>query len=273
MSFGQIVELIILWSIAIVFGRFTSIFLYRFFSFILFRIIIGGGCILFLISSIKNHYKSEVIITTLLIASEYIKNLYLYQKDFKYNILDTFKYLLGITVQAGKGIVSIPTGIKSEKEKLKQERADFENEKEWLKAERERQDKEWENIKKAWDELIRERENSEKGKGNYQQSSSHQNNQSYNQAKSKSEQSQKQSTGRYFKEFAEFDLKDFSKNDAYKVLGCKRGDDKTTLKSAWKKLQMKYHPDRVDKSWSLEQVEEGKSISQLINWAKDELGL
>ncbi|MFH1558464.1 MAG: DnaJ domain-containing protein, partial [Pseudomonadota bacterium] len=35
-----------------------------------------------------------------------------------------------------------------------------------------------------------------------------------------------------------------SKRDYYDVLGCERGADETVLKASYRKLAMKWHPDR-----------------------------
>lgn len=180
-------------------------------------------------------------------------------------LINTVKFILKIGHKTGRFLVDVKTGVHSGKKQLEREREDFENEKLWFEEEKRQQQAEWEKIYKEWEKLIKEREEFERRSGQ----------QTYNEKKAEykesSKKEEKQEQGRYFSEFASFNLQDFNKNDPYRVLGCQKGDSADTIKKAWKKLQMKYHPDRVDKSWSLAQMEEGKTISQLINWAKEKL--
>jgi len=270
MSFGEIVQLLFLIFVVILFGRFVSIFFYRFFSFILLRILIGGGLILASIIILTGNYKWELAIATLMLASEHIKHLYLYQKDFKYNILDTIKFLLGMTAKAGMGLIHIPSGVRNAKQKLQEERQDFENEKQAFESEKRKQDEEWKKIKKAWEELIREREQSENAGSSQKDYSKNEN---YNRAKEKTEQKSrtesKQETGRYFSEWAKFDIDDFTKNDAYDVLGVKKGTSKEEVKKVYRKLSMQFHPDRYHNEQNLEKLKEAGEIAKLINWAKE----
>lgn len=53
-----------------------------------------------------------------------------------------------------------------------------------------------------------------------------------------------------------------SQNDYYKILGVSKGNSKETIKKAYKKLAMKYHPDRVSDNKKEEYEKKFKEISE-----------
>lgn len=270
MSFGDIVQLLFLIFVVILFGRFVSIIFYRLFSFILLRVLIGGVLIFAFFITAFGNYKWEIAVAILLIASEYLKHLYLYQKDFKYNILDTIKFLLGMTAKAGMGLIHIPSGVKNAKQKLQEEREEFENEKRKIQEENEK-------IMKAWEELFKAREEFERYKsdGNGQQQDYSQN-KSYQERKQQYDESKrkenKQNTGRLFQEWAKFDIEDPANNTAHEVLGVSLNSTPSEIKKARNKLAMKWMPDHL-KHWAktTEEIEEGLKIAQMINIAYEKM--
>lgn len=58
--------------------------------------------------------------------------------------------------------------------------------------------------------------------------------------------------------------------DPYKVLGVKVGDDLDTVKKAYRKLAMKYHPDR--NPGNPEAEERFKEVSKAWEYLKDNFG-
>ena len=52
------------------------------------------------------------------------------------------------------------------------------------------------------------------------------------------------------------------KKDYYEILGVKKGDDKETIKKAYKKLALKYHPDRAPEDKKQEYEQKFKEISE-----------
>ncbi len=72
---------------------------------------------------------------------------------------------------------------------------------------------------------------------------------------------------RYFKDFARFNIDDFTKNNPYEVLNYNVGDDIQAVRKAYFKLLKKYHPDNfLDENNTIIQEEVNK-IAMLINWA------
>jgi hypothetical protein len=126
---------------------------------------------------------------------------------------------------------------------------------EQLKREKQKLNEEWERIKKEWEDIRKKREDQDWKS---------------EQKSSSNKKEQFGVKGRFFKEMAQFDLDDFSRNKAYEVLGVTRETSKKEILAKYKNLQKKYHPDRFHQC-SKEQFEEAENISKLINWAKNEV--
>ena len=75
---------------------------------------------------------------------------------------------------------------------------------------------------------------------------------------------------RYFKEFERFDLDNFKNNNSYEVLGVSKEATKQEILKAWKKLLMKYHPDKHANE-SLDMLQEAQKIVVLLNWCREKL--
>jgi DnaJ-domain-containing protein 1 len=180
-------------------------------------------------------------------------------------LINTVKFILKIGHKTGRFLVDVKTGVHSGKKQLEREREDFENEKLWFEEEKRQQKAEWEKIYKEWEKLIKEREEFERKSGR----------QTHNEKKAEykesSKKEEKQEQGRYFSEFASFDLQDFNKNDPYKVLGCKRRDSADTIKKAYRMLLAKFHPDKFQGEGNLDKLKEAEQIAKLVNWAKGEI--
>lgn len=58
--------------------------------------------------------------------------------------------------------------------------------------------------------------------------------------------------------------------DPYKILGVKAGDNLDTVKKAYRKLAMKYHPDR--NPGNPEAEERFKEVSKAWDYLKDNIG-
>ena len=178
--------------------------------------------------------------------------------------------------KAGQYAVSVVDGTVSAKKELERERADFENEKQSFEAKKREYEEEWEDIKKAWDELIREREEFERHKSGESsgKKKDYSKSEGYQKSKAKSQKSgqtkSKQKTGRFFKEFAKFDLDNPSKNNASEILGVDKNASRKEILMAYKKLMMKFHPDKFA-SESLDKVKEANRIAVLLNSARERL--
>lgn len=195
-----------------------------------------------------------------------------------------FKYLVNLGIQLTLYFVSIVNGVISEKKELESARLELKEEKKWVQSEREEMDREWERIKNAWGDLIRERAEFEQSQsGGYQrEKKDYSKNKSYQESKSRSDtaekrrkkedqRQQKERTGRYFEEFASFNLDNFEKNNAYSVLGLSSGAGISDIKKAYRKLMIVYHPDKFRYEEDIEKLREAEKIAKLINWAKNRL--
>jgi hypothetical protein len=192
-------------------------------------------------------------------------------------LIKPISLLLNGGAKVSKYAISVVDGTTSAKQQLARERAEFENQKAWFEAREQEQQQEWENIQKAWEELIREREQFEQQKSgnanNHRQD--YTNHQGYQKSKAKSHQ-QKQSqnkanTGRYFSEFAKFDLENFANNNPYDVLNIKTTATRKEILMAWKKLMVQFHPDKFNHENNLDKLKEANNIATLLNWAKARL--
>jgi DnaJ-domain-containing protein 1 len=191
---------------------------------------------------------------------------------------------LNIGIKTGKYAVSVVDGTASHRIKLKREMAEFENEKAYYKAKEAELEDKYEEILRAWEELIKEREEFERqkaGESNYTKYNNNSDkgnsqNKTYQDFKektqSKKEEQNKQKTGRYFKEWGRFDFENYDKNDPYEVLGISRGMSKKDVKLVYRKLSMKFHPDRHHNEPS-DKMKEAEAIFKLIGWAMGRLGM
>ena len=163
------------------------------------------------------------------------------------------------------GLVMSMQLAQARRRRKKQEQQFYQNQAfQEMQEERQRMNEEWERIRKDWDDLIKEREEFERQKRQYQQKDSSQQEQSKTDAKTRFKTKQ----SRYFKEFEKFDLDNFKNNDPYEVLGVSKEATKQEILKVWKKLLMKYHPDKHANE-SLEMLQEAKQIAILLNWARE----
>lgn len=72
---------------------------------------------------------------------------------------------------------------------------------------------------------------------------------------------------RHFKDFANFNIDDITKNNPYEVLNYNVGDDIQVVRKSYFKLLKKYHPDNFLDENNIEKLKEANSISILLNWA------
>ena len=222
------------------------------------------------------------------LSIEFMRKFYLYTNTYEFRndkqhinnvigiILKPIALFLHLGTKAGQYAVSVVDGTVSAKKELKKEKAEFENEKQSFEAKKREYEEEWENIKKAWDELIREREEFERQKAGESsgKKKDYSKSEGYQKSKAKSQKSgqtkSKQKTGRFFKEFAKFDLDNPSKNNASEILGVDKNASRKEILMAYKKLMMKFHPDKFA-SESLDKVKEANRIAVLLNSARERL--
>ena len=249
------------------------------------RIITGTLFILFsLFFLVTGEWQLSGILLGL--SLEFLRKFYLYTNTYKFKenknhisnvvgiILKPIALFLHLGTKAGQYAVSVVDGTVSAKKELKREKAEFENEKQAFKAKEAELEDKYEEILKAWEELIREREEFERQKAgeSNNEKKGYSQNRSYQdfkqKSKSKSEKQNKQKTGKYYPEWEKFNFDNLTANNPYDVLGVPQGADKTNIKKAYKKLAMKFHPDRHNNEPS-DKMKEAEAIFKLIGNAYD----
>jgi hypothetical protein len=173
---------------------------------------------------------------------------------FVASILTNIQTSLGLIVSRIGYNMERKSAVSQAEERIRTQAEELRYEREELNREKQRLNEEWERIKKEWEDIRRERERQNWKSGD----------------KKKKDEERKVYKGRYFKEFASFDLDNHSRNDEYAILGVTRETSEKDILKMFRKLSMKYHPDKYQNENS-EKLEEARQVFMLLDWARKKI--